>query len=466
MQNITQLENERVTHSQDVLRGDRQYISAATIRLLAQKKFKQGREEGLTYEDLIYDGPFKCVECEQRAQDTLHYHHKKGHLFTYRRTNPQQYFATPDDAEMAAIYRKKNTHSDRIGVRSSCTSPNRHSSSTRDRSPLANALEYSKVQTLYHGLIMLKVAPLEMHNIRLHLKLTDPKRYDVVHPHHEEENRAKVLRRRKGSIGTTYKVYPCGTVEISIECSKTPFPIETESDLIELFSFIGEVRNTLQDWLLDVNGYIVPSIKHWRLVHADINKDVKVPQRLHETIPPMDLRTADRVLRMYVKTLGNGSVLRLEEMRMFNEAFDNAVNSLRKGACSASPAAIFTHSINPAALVEKAEVERKIVMLTSELAQTRETVESLQVAMQDMKMKVGEKCSEQVVVSGIKQNAVDTIGTIAAARKNDGYMPFEIGQSTATISGSEGIKEELLEEQQQSIPASTDFQVISAEPNC
>jgi hypothetical protein len=115
VENIAQLEGERITHSQDVLRGNRQYISAENIRLLAQTKFKQ-RRKGLTYEDLVDDGPFKCTESEQRARDTLHYHHKKAHLFTSGRTNPQQYFATPDDAEMAAIHREKNTHSHPKGL--------------------------------------------------------------------------------------------------------------------------------------------------------------------------------------------------------------------------------------------------------------------------------------------------------------------------------------------------------------
>jgi hypothetical protein len=219
---------------------------------------------------------------------------------------------------------------------------------------------------------MLKEAPLSMHNIRLHLKLNDSKRYDAIPLYHEEENRAKVLRRRKGHVGTTYKVYPRGAVDIIIECNKTPFPIETDSDVMELFSFVGEVRNTLQEWLVDAKSLIVPPIKHWRLVHADINKDVKVPERLHLTVPNMELSTVDKVLRMYVKNLGHGSVLRLEEMRMFNEAFDDAVNSLRQGA-SSSTASVFSHSANPAALVEKvAEQDRKIAMLISQTAEMRE----------------------------------------------------------------------------------------------
>lgn len=297
-QNITQSKGERTTHSQDVLRGNRQYISAENIRLLAQIKFKQCGEEGLTYEDLVNDGPFKCVESQQRAQDTLHYHHKKGHLFTFGRTNPQQYFASEDDAEMAAISREKNTHSDPTGVKCShSSSPNGHSSSTNSRAPLANALEHIKTRDFYHALVMLKVAPLAMHNIRLYLKLTDPERYDVIPPKYEQENRARAIRHRKGDVLTTYKVYPHGTVEIMIECSKAAFPIETDFDITKLFSFVGEIRNTLQSWLHDVNEHIIPPIEQWRLAHADISKDVKVPERLHVTVPNMELRTVDRGFR-------------------------------------------------------------------------------------------------------------------------------------------------------------------------
>jgi RecA/RadA recombinase len=456
VQNITQLEGERITHSQDVLSGNRQYISAENIRLLAQIKFKQSGE-GLTYEDLVSDGPFKCVESEQRAQDTLHYHHKKGHLFTFRRTNPQQYFASEDDAEMAAIPREKNTHSDPTGVRSS-SSPNGHSSLSRDGPPLANILEYRGIQDFYHALIMLKVAPLAIHNIRLYLKLTDPKRYDVISTDYEEENKAKVLRRRKGDVHTTYKVYPHGAVEIFIECSKAAFPIETDSDITELFSFVGGVCHTLQDWLYDVNAYIVPPITQWRLVHADVCKDVKVPERLHLTVPNMELRTAERVLRMYVKNLGPVSVLRLEEMRVFEEAFDEAVNSLRKGASYSSAGTIFTHSHNPAAFIEIAELKLQNARLISQMAEMREMiVESHKLPSQEIKGKRERTHrSEQIVVYNREKAEVDNMGK-SGSSSNYGckQIPLtnHLSNITTTDSGEvEDNKMEMLDVQQQQQP--------------
>jgi RecA/RadA recombinase len=463
VQNITQLEGERTTQSQDVLRGYRQYISAEKIRLLAQTKFKQSRK-GLTYENLVNDGHFKCANTAQHARDTLHYHKREGHLFTFGRTNPQQYFATKDEAEMATIYREKNTHSDPTGVRSS-SSPNGHSSLSRDGPPLANTLEYVRIQDFYHALIMLKVAPLAMHNIRLYLKLSDPQRYDVIPTHYEEENKAKVLRCRKGDVHTTYKVYPHGAVEIIIECSKAAFPIETDSEITELFSFVGGLCHTLQDWLHDVNAYIVPPIMQWRLVHADVCKDLKVPERLHLTVPNMEIRTAERVLRMYVKNLGPVSVLRLEEMRVFEEAFDEAVNSLRKGASSSSTAGtIFTHSHNPAAFVEIAELKRQNAMLISQMAEMREMMaESLKPTPQQIRVEKEIKCSEQTVVyDKEKEEAYNTAKSDSSI--DDGYKqtPFN-SHLRVTITSSAKVEDnrmEMFEIQQQeqqpiAIPQST-----------
>jgi len=460
---ITQLEDERITQSQDVPRSNRQYISAEKIRLLAQTKFKQSRE-GITYEDLVNDGSFKCVNIGQRAQDTLHYHKREGNLFTQGRTNPQQYFATEDDAEMAAIFREKNTHSDPTGVKySSHASANGHYSSRRDGPPLANTLGYSRIQDFYHALLMLKVAPLAMHNIRLYLKLTDPQRYDVIPPQYEEENRARVIRDRKGDVHITTKVYPHGTVEITIECSKAAFPIETDFDITKLFSFVGEIRNTLQGWLHDVNDHIIPPIEQWRFAHADISKDVKVPKRLHLTVPNMELTVADRVLRMYVKNLGHGSVLRLEEMRMFEEAFGDAANSLREGASSSSTAAIFTQSLNPAALVENAELKRQIAMLTSQMAEIQEMmVESHKQSVQEIRFKKETECGEQVVLYDEKEESNNTEKSDSS--NDDGYKQTPLNNRLSIIATNstkvENNKVEMLvvkQQQQQpiAIPPST-----------
>jgi RecA/RadA recombinase len=376
----------------------RHYLKWTDVEVAADSKYRN-YGEGITYKDILKRFP-GLVKTSKQAQNILRNYKNKSKLYTCHRTKPQKYFLSNDHAELAALNYRKSTHSDPTGVKSShSSSPNGHSSSTTSRAPLTNVLEHIKTHDFYHALVMLKIAPLAMHNIRLYLKLADPTRYDIIPTHYEEENRAKVLRRRKGHVHTTYKIYPHGAVDIFIKCSKAAFPIETDSDVTELFSFIGGVYNTLQDWLRDMNAHIVPPIKHWRLVHADINKDVKVPERLHLTVPNMELSVVDRVFRMYVKSLGHVSVLRVEEMMMFNEAIGDAVGSLRKGGYSASTSAVFTHSLNPVALIENVELKRKIAMLTSQMAEMQEMiVESRKLPAQEIRLKKETTSSGQIVV--------------------------------------------------------------------
>jgi DNA repair protein RadA len=419
---ITQLEDDRITQSRDDSRGIRQYISTKKIRLLAQTKFEQSGE-GLTCEDLANDGPYKCVDDEQRARDTLHYHHKKRHLFTIGRKYPQQYFASPDDAEKATIYREKNTHSHPTGVKYS-TSPNgQSSSSSRNGPPLANALEHYEAENFLHALLMLKVAPLEMHNLRLDIQLIDPRRYYDIIPltyREEKKNKAKVHEERIGNVYVTFRVYPKGTVVISIACSKSPFRIETDWGVSKLFSFVGEVRSKLQQWLRDLNASIVPPIERWRLIHADINKDVNVPPHFQLTFLKMQIPTADKVLRLYVKNLGHQTVLRLEHVRVFNEAFGNAVNSLRRDTSSSPTAALDTHSINPAVFVEKAEQDRKIVMLMSRVAELEEMIlESRKEPTQEVRLKKETTSSEQIDVTHKKEEEFDNKGKLGSSNHDD-----------------------------------------------
>jgi hypothetical protein len=78
---ITQLSNDRITQSRDVSRGNRQYIPVEKIKLFAKKKFEQSGE-GLTWENLVNDGPFKCADSEQHAQKGV-----KGNFFLLHNHN-------------------------------------------------------------------------------------------------------------------------------------------------------------------------------------------------------------------------------------------------------------------------------------------------------------------------------------------------------------------------------------------
>lgn len=459
-QKNTQFEEKAQEYQQKKQQPRRHYLKWADVEAAADSKYRNCGE-GITYKDILKRFP-GLVKTSKQAQNILRNYKNKSKLYTCHRIKPQKYFLSNDHAELAALNYRKSTHSDPTGVKCShSSSPNGHSSSTTSRAPLANALGHIKTHDFYHALVMLKVAPLAMHNIRLYLKLTDPERYDAIPPKYEQENRARAIRHRKGDVLTTYKVYPHGTVEIMIECSKAAFPIETDFDITKLFSFVGEIRNTLQSWLHDVNDHIIPPIEQWRLAHADISKDVKVPERLHVTVPNMELRTVDRVLRMYVKSLDHGSVLRLEEMRVFEEAFCDAVNSLRKGASTSSPEAEFTHSLNPAAFVEIAGLKCQNAMLITQIAEMREMmVESRKLPAQEISLEKETTSSERIVVYDKEKEEVDNTGkSDSSSDETYKQSPFNNRSSSTTTSAKvENNKMEMREMQEQqpiAIPPST-----------
>jgi DNA repair protein RadA len=325
------------------------------------------------------------------------------------------------------------------GVKSTSSS-NGCFSSSMGGPPLANDLEHYQAENFLHALILLDTAPLEMHNLRLKLQLIDPRRYYDLVPltyREEKKNKAKVHEERIGDAHVTFRVYPIGTVEISIACSKSPFRVETDWDVTKLISFVGEVRNKLQSWLRDVNDSVVPTIEQWYLIHADINKDVKVSQRLQLTFHNMQLQTADRVLRIYVKNLGQGSVMRFEEMRMFNEPFIHVMNSIRKGASSSTAEISFTHSLHPAAFVEIAGLKCQNAMLVSQMAEMREELDNVKLVFQEKRLKENEIGSEQVVVYDKEKEEAYNIAK-SDSSSDDGYKqtPFHNSLTITTTNGA------------------------------
>ncbi|MFL6404724.1 MAG: hypothetical protein ACJ71M_14755, partial [Nitrososphaeraceae archaeon] len=75
----------------------------------------------------------------------------------------------------------------------------------------------------------------------------------------------------------------------------------------------GRVYDRLLYLLSDVRENIVPSIMNWRLIQCDINKDIEVSDRMQITLPDIQLESADRVFRLYVKSLHEKAVYRCEE---------------------------------------------------------------------------------------------------------------------------------------------------------
>jgi len=109
-------------------------------------------------------------------------------------------------------------------------------------------------------------------------------------------------------------IYPKGKAMVYVKCSEHPFRLETENDVSYLFSFLGQVRDRMVVWLHDVRETIVPSIMEWHLLQCDINRDLELTSKAQITLPDIQLTYADRVFRLYVKSLHDKAVYRAEEM--------------------------------------------------------------------------------------------------------------------------------------------------------
>ena len=110
-----------------------------------------------------------------------------------------------------------------------------------------------------------------------------------------------------------YLVYPNGKVMVFVACSNNPFKLEDEADESSLYSFLGQVRDRLLYLMTDLHERIVPPIMKWILTGCDINKDVTVSDKLQLTAINIQLKDADRVFRLYIKSLGDKAVYRVEE---------------------------------------------------------------------------------------------------------------------------------------------------------
>ena len=58
---------------------------------------------------------------------------------------------------------------------------------------------------------------------------------------------------------------------------------------------------------------MVPPLREWILTAWDINKDIPVTDMLQLSAPNIQLKEASRVFRLYIKSLGDKAVYRVEE---------------------------------------------------------------------------------------------------------------------------------------------------------
>jgi hypothetical protein len=198
---------------------------------------------------------------------------------------------------------------------------------------ISNALDYQKARYFLDVLKQIRFSPLYIHKLQLQLSINSEVYHDVKHEFNKY-NRVKVHLERignqvKGIPNVKYLIYPNGTVLVYIACSDTPFKLETDNDVSFLFAFLGQVRDRLLYVLSDVRERFVPSIMDWRLLECDVNKDVVINDIMQLTLPDILLKAADRVFRLYVKSLHDKSVYRCEESVTVDLPVSAALDDIR-----------------------------------------------------------------------------------------------------------------------------------------
>ena len=134
--------------------------------------------------------------------------------------------------------------------------------------------------------------------------------YTDIQKTSSKHNKSKQHEEKIGTSIVKYLVYPSGKTMVFVACSNNPFKLEDESDVSILYAFLGQVRDRLLYLMTDPHERIVPPIMKWILTGCDINKDITVSDKLQLTAINIH---ADKVFRVYIKSLGDKAVYRVEE---------------------------------------------------------------------------------------------------------------------------------------------------------
>jgi hypothetical protein len=189
-----------------------------------------------------------------------------------------------------------------------------------------------KSQHILDVLTNLQFAPFCIHKLQLQLDIV-PEGYDNTNLGSQTKNKAEVHEERIGQVKSSpnvkYYLYPKGKIMVYITCSDRPFKLETDNDVSSLFAFFGQVRDRLLYLLSDVREKIVPDVMEWCLIQCDVNRDVEIDDKMQLTFPDIQLKYADRVFRLYVKSLHDKAVCRGEESLKLNLLLPEAFDSIR-----------------------------------------------------------------------------------------------------------------------------------------
>ena len=194
--------------------------------------------------------------------------------------------------------------------------------------PLFNAIEHQKAHTFLEALVALAHAPAYLHKVLLMFHL-NKEFYNELKQKEEPINRAKPYEENIGIRHVTYRLSPNGTVEVYIATTDTPFRIERDEDISALFAFLGQVRDRFLYHISDIREKHVPDLLNWILKQCDLNKDVEIDDIAQITFPDIQLKSADRVFRLYVKIIKDKAYCRGEESLTLNQVLPEALDNIR-----------------------------------------------------------------------------------------------------------------------------------------
>ena len=168
--------------------------------------------------------------------------------------------------------------------------------------------------------------PLHIHKIQLELCI-DKECYELIKGIQYKGNAGRYMDEIIDQMHVKFVYYKNGKVSIYVESSSKPFRIETDNDLVGLYSFLGQARDRLQYHVSDARGRLTPIITTWILKQCDFDKDVPITDKAQLTLPDIQLSSAFETFRLYVKNLGGEAFYRCEDSRQVNQPLVPYLNS-------------------------------------------------------------------------------------------------------------------------------------------
>jgi hypothetical protein len=153
--------------------------------------------------------------------------------------------------------------------------------------------------------------------------------YNELKQKEQPINRAKPYEENIGRRHVTYRLSPNGTVEVSVATTDTPFRIERDEDVSAIFAFLGQVRDRFLYHVSDIRERHVPPLLNWILKQCDLNKDIEIDDIAQLTFPDIQLKSADRVFRLYIKIIKDKAYCRGEESLTLNQRLPEALDNIR-----------------------------------------------------------------------------------------------------------------------------------------